>query len=912
MSLQRLIKYYNQCYQADHRGLLVRNIFSSTIENRLFFENIDDELITGYLPYYPIDRKYGEETGKKISLAEKEKELIYCSTFIVGKDTANKYNNKICSPLFIIPAKIIETDNDYSVELSLNNIRVNFQIFNDINCITGNTSNFFEKIFDTVSNNKIDQETIHKTLHAINKETDIIDTSNMMIFPKLFDKKSINALYNTKKIKDDGMYYLVPGAGLAIVKKSINTRGIINELTDIGKNNTFSMPILSIFDNTKVSTKKIERKGYVPAILNNAQASIIDNSSKFPFTAIIGPPGTGKTYTISALTIEKMSIGKSILIVSKTDKAVDIIADKIENQLFLKNIIVRAGRSSYKKDLIKHLSNILINYKFSGSSISSKYWRKKIERLDKKIVKQKKIFDKRVKNEVSWGKIIARTKTTFFDKIKRNFINWRNSTLSNHFAIIKKIYQNLAIKNQLILELIRKKYDENVEFALKKERKELNKLLKALKSRRGTKQEELFEQINFAAVLKVFPIWLVKMSDIHKVLPLKKELFDYVIIDEATQCDIASTIPILQRGKNAIITGDPNQLRHLSFISSAQQDMFSSKLNISDKYESMLNYKNKSILDIVLENSTSNNQFVFLDEHYRSLPAIINFSNINFYEKALKIMTSRPLLKTTEGIELHQCKGCIREKAGYNKKEAQKTIDIVKKIINTEEYLKKNICSSIGILSPFRDQVEYISKEISKQLTLAEIKKHNIIINTAYGFQGDERDIMILSFALDNSSNSAAFRFLNKEDVFNVAITRARKIQHIVYSVDTKLLKNDYLIRQYIDSFENTTIKNTETQEIKNKFALDVKKELELLGFDIHIGFHVAGLDIDIVATKDGHNYGIDLIGYPGMFEEIILMERYIMLTRANLPTFPMAYTYWVADKNKTIQEFVNSTKEKL
>lgn len=912
VSLQNLIKYYNQCYQADNRGLILKNIFSSSIENRFFFENIEEELATGYLPYYPIDENYGEEIAKKISLAEKEKELVYCSTFIVGYDSNNKSTSKVCSPLFLIPAKIIESEEEYSVELDRENLRVNFQIFSEINSISGDSTKFLEDLFLAIHDNKVDEQTIHDIISIIEKYTNTIDTSNLLNFPTLFDKKSINNLYQRKFVKEDGGFFVVPAGALAIVGKSVNTRGIINELTEISNTNEFSQPILSIFDNEKTIEKVTLTmpKGHVPAILNNAQNSIIENSSKFPFSVIIGPPGTGKTYTISALAIEKMSIGKSVLIVSKTDKAVDIIAEKIENQLNLENVIVRAGRSTYKKDLVKHLSMLLSNYYFSDDEITSKVLQKKLAKLDKKIFKKKATFNKRVKDELSWGRIIAKKKPNIFDKIKRNFINWRNEALDNHFELMRKIYRRLIDKNLLILKLIKTKYDENIKFALKHERDDLQKLLQSLRARHGSKQEKLFDEINFDAVLKVFPIWLVKMSDIYKVLPLRKELFDYVIIDEATQCDISSSIPILQRGKKAIITGDPNQLRHFSFISAAQQNLFKEKLELSEKYEPLIDYKNKSTLDIVSENAKSNHQFVFLDEHYRSLPSIIEFSNANIYNNALKIMTSRPLLKENDGIKLHQCNG-KREKSGYNKEETQKVLEIVKNIIFSERHIEEKLCSSVGILSPFRDQVENISKEITNNFTLTELKKHQVSINTPYGFQGDERDIMILSFVVDNSANAMSFRYLNKEEVFNVAITRARKMQHIVHSIDTKALKSDYLLRQYLESFEKTKLKTqTENkQDIKNEFALDVKKELEIRGFEIHIGFNIAGLNVDIVACKDGHNYGIDLIGFPGMYEEAISMERYKMLTRANLPTFPLAYTYWIADKNKTIMQFIGNTE---
>ena len=48
-------------------------------------------------------------------------------------------------------------------------------------------------------------------------------------------------------------------------------------------------------------------------------------------------------------------------------------------------------------------------------------------------------------------------------------------------------------------------------------------------------------------------------------------MFDVAIIDEASQCDIASCFPILFRAKRAVIVGDDKQLPHLSFLGGEKQ-----------------------------------------------------------------------------------------------------------------------------------------------------------------------------------------------------------------------------------------------------------------------------------------------------------------------------------------------------
>ncbi|MEA3452680.1 MAG: DEAD/DEAH box helicase, partial [Bacteroidota bacterium] len=476
-----------------------------------------------------------------------------------------------------------------------------------------------------------------------------------------------------------------------------------------------------------------------------------------------------------------------------------------------------------------------------------------------------------------------------------------------HWIVEEKLQKLLNEKNDLVIKYIDTSYDERVRETIKKDRKSLKNLLAALKSRVGTTQAKYFASLNYESVFKVFPVWLVKMSDIYKVIPLFTEMFDYVIIDEATQSNIAQALPILQRGKKVIITGDPSQLRHFSFLSRAKQDIFKDKLGLSDVDDYITDYKNTSLLDVVSHSTQFGEQFVSLYEHFRSLPAIIRFSNKNFYENKLRIMTSKPGLSENLGIELVDCKG-KRIKQGYNNEEAEIIISTLQAIIEDEKNLGINIASSVGILSPFRDQVENISKKIADTFSLDEIKKHKITINTAYGFQGDERDIMMLSFAVDNQTHATAFRYLNKEDVFNVSITRARKMQYVFYSIKPEKLKAENLLRQYLESF--STKKYAEDDGfVTDDFLDDVSDNLVEKGFQTWKNFKIAGLNIELIAKKNNKTVGIDLIGFPGQFAEAFTIERYKMLTRAGVDMFPLPYSYWINEKEFCLAEIEKAIK---
>ncbi len=250
-------------------------------------------------------------------------------------------------------------------------------------------------------------------------------------------------------------------------------------------------------------------------------------------------------------------------------------------------------------------------------------------------------------------------------------------------------------------------------------------------------------------------------------------------------------------------------------------------------------------------------------------------------------MTDRPNIPKNKGIKLIESDG-QRDKRGFNKKEADLIIERVKKIITEQQDLKQYSCKTIGILSPFPNQIDYLMKELSNQLSIAQIEKHNLLIGTAYSFQGEERDVMLLSFVLDDSSHPSAFNQINQPDVFNVSITRGRSLQYIYTSLNIKKLKRDSLLKAYLESISKDTIPwNDEKTRIIDRFTKSVRDELGKLKIKTWIAFPVAGMEIDIIIQFNDKIFGIDLTGYPGEFENAFSLERYKMFNRAGLKNIP-------------------------
>jgi hypothetical protein len=153
----------------------------------------------------------------------------------------------------------------------------------------------------------------------------------------------------------------------------------------------------------------------------------------------------------------------------------------------------------------------------------------------------------------------------------------------------------------------------------------------------------------FREITPVLGCWAVTSLSVRGRVPFAPGLFDLLVIDEASQCDIASALPLLYRARRAVVIGDPMQLQHISSLS-ARQDQ-----ELLGKYGLMRDslgwaYSTRSLFD--LANSLCRREdVVTLREHYRSHADIIEFSNGAFYGGQLRIATNHDRLCRPSGEE---------------------------------------------------------------------------------------------------------------------------------------------------------------------------------------------------------------------------------------------------------------------
>ena len=315
------------------------------------------------------------------------------------------------------------------------------------------------------------------------------------------------------------------------------------------------------------------------------------------------------------------------------------------------------------------------------------------------------------------------------------------------------------------------------------ERQKLSKYTTLLKMIIDSGSETEFNKSIFSQYARMLseishylPCWAVTSLSAKGKIPFSPGIFDIVVFDEASQCDIASALPLLYRAKSAVIIGDPKQLSHITSLKKGQDQNLLEKNGLLEKFSNW-SYSFQSLFG--LSNSlVSNNDIIRLVDHHRSHAQIIEFSNKEFYEDRLRVATNYDQLKLLNeeqtGVKWIDIKGKVfRPETGgaVNQIEAEKVYQCVKDIL-----INKSYTGTIGVVSPFRGQANLIRKfvENDKELFLAS-NQSKFISDTVHKFQGDERDLIIFSPVMSNNFPPSTINFfIANGNLFNVAITRAR------------------------------------------------------------------------------------------------------------------------------------------
>ncbi|MDP3764472.1 MAG: AAA domain-containing protein [bacterium] len=294
------------------------------------------------------------------------------------------------------------------------------------------------------------------------------------------------------------------------------------------------------------------------------------------------------------------------------------------------------------------------------------------------------------------------------------------------------------------------------------------------------RQKRRFPRDKFLKLKEAFPCILAGIRDYAEYIPLEPEIFDLVIIDEASQVSIAQAFPALLRAKKVLILGDKKQF---SNVKSAQartetnreylNDLKATFLEcVSDEETNMVKLGKFNIKTSILEFcSFITNYNTQLLKHFRGYKEIISYSNKYFYQDSLQVMKIR-------GKAIDEVLRFSFIKHDGKKELTQNTNSLEAEFIISElQRLKKaDSNSSVGIITPHTNQQKLLVEMISKLLEKDYFyDKLNLKIMTFDTCQGEERDIIYYSLVATEEDDHLWGVFI--KDLSNVDIEEDGKIK---------------------------------------------------------------------------------------------------------------------------------------
>lgn len=530
---------------------------------------------------------------------------------------------------------------------------------------------------------------------------------------------------------------------------------------------------------------------------NNSQYVAVKRAMENQISVIQGPPGTGKTQTILNIIANILIQGKTVQVVSNNNSATENVFEKLSSSKYnLGFIVATLGKSDNKTNFI---NNQKTNYPDFTSWKSDDIQDDFMQQVQEKSKKLKTVFDKQerlaqLNQELNRLKIERKYFNEYLNEtnVTVDYTKYKRSMKSNKWMKLWQECQSISEVNKDINFFFKLKfffkyglynfsiysleisqiittfqafYYETRENEILKELDDItaylnntsnhlldnltNDSMKFLKNYLANKYEkntyrQLFTSEDFLKnpydILHEYPVILSTTFSSRDSLN-DNVVYDYVIMDEASQVDIATGALAMSCAKNMVIVGDTNQLPNVvDKHTEIRADAIFNQYNLSKGYR-FTNSFLQSVLE-VMPNVTQ----TMLREHYRCHPKIIEFCNQKFYRGNLIIMTEdhgeKDVLKVIKTVKGNHF--------------SQRQIDIIKNEIIPNDIINKK---ETGIIAPYNNQVQSLKEQID-----------GIEQATVHKFQGKEKDTIIISTVEDEITD-----FVDDPYLLNVAVSRAKK-----------------------------------------------------------------------------------------------------------------------------------------
>lgn len=601
------------------------------------------------------------------------------------------------------------------------------------------------------------------------------------------------------------------------------------ELVDVKQDNVPLAQFLG--DKTKLRTYRLPKQVYYAFGCNTSQKKAVEAALTHQVSVIQGPPGTGKTQTILNIIANLLIAGKTVLVVSNNNSAVNNVAEKLEHE-GLGFIVAKLGSVEKKEEFVADQQPLpdMSSWHIDASS-SVKQWVKdalnnvsqgfsaQLRQAELRaeydaLLKEATYNEKLATDSIDCDWLYSKSSSKIMEllgyyqirqskQIPSVFfrIKWALKLGLPMFSFLQKDVSDVIASLENAYYIVRKaeieKELQSVESTLQSvDIKENLRLLRAyslqiLKNeiaehyRADTRTAFTIKNIKAKTedLLREYPVVLSTTYSAKSCIS-KDMVFDYVIMDEASQVDIKTGALALSCAMNAVIVGDDKQLPN---VVSQEEALALQAIQLTYKVDDRYNEITHSFLQSCVE-VFKDIPVTLLREHYRCHPKIIEFCNQHFYNGELVAMTDDNaednVLQVVQTVEGNHARGHFN----------QREIDVI-----VQEVLPQCADSgSVGIITPYRQQADEINKALGKD-----------IASTVHKYQGRECDTIIMSM-VDNKPTE----FSDDPNLLNVAISRAKT--HLYVVTNSNKMPKESNLAQLIDyvRYNNFEVRQSEVSSV--------------------------------------------------------------------------------------------------
>lgn len=262
-------------------------------------------------------------------------------------DYSKKY---LIAPLFLIKVKFIRKNGELYLQKDEQNPTCGIQAFTKLGLRTEEIayiSESLERLFRS-SLSISSEELVQKCLDVIQKETEL----------PIIEPINPNQLTNSIKLSKNSSPGLYNKSLMFAGENTAYNINLLQDLLELKNRNDLDKTALSLILEKVPLVKGIEKIPILPFPANEYQVKALQDIFQNKLTVITGPPGTGKSQFISNLLINLFLEGKSVLFVSHTNEAVDVVNQKINEQF--RNLIFRTGNKEFRQELKGKFNELIL------------------------------------------------------------------------------------------------------------------------------------------------------------------------------------------------------------------------------------------------------------------------------------------------------------------------------------------------------------------------------------------------------------------------------------------------------------------------------------------------------------------------------------------------------------------------